>query len=236
MADQTRDVSRRQFVTGVGGAGVGAVLGGLLVKGLFLPDEVFAIPASGGYLLVDTKKCGGCESCMAVCSTVHEGVVNYALARIQITKNPLNGYPDDICQNPCRQCPYPSCADACPVGALHADEATGVRLVDERKCIGCQRCIEACPFSPSRVQWNFVDKHAQKCDLCENTPYWNHEGGAGNKQACVEVCPMKAIKFTAEIPRQSPSGYEVNLRNAHWSVLGFPTDDAGRIPAAPKNQ
>ncbi|WP_407653158.1 twin-arginine translocation signal domain-containing protein, partial [Anaerosoma tenue] len=30
-------VSRRQFVTGVGGAGAGLVLGGLLVKGFILP-------------------------------------------------------------------------------------------------------------------------------------------------------------------------------------------------------
>ena len=46
-------VSRRQFLAGVGGLGVGALLGGSLVA-LALPDSVYAVPASQGYLLVDT--------------------------------------------------------------------------------------------------------------------------------------------------------------------------------------
>ena len=50
------DISRRQFVSGVGVIGLGAMIGGLFVKGLLLPDKVLAIPASQGYLLVDTKK------------------------------------------------------------------------------------------------------------------------------------------------------------------------------------
>lgn len=59
------DVSRREFITGVGGIGAGAVLGGLFVKGFLLPEKVFAAPPSEGYLVVDTLKCGTCETCMA---------------------------------------------------------------------------------------------------------------------------------------------------------------------------
>jgi len=101
-------------------------------------------------------------------------------------------------------------------------------MVNVDKCIGCERCIQACPYQPSRVQWNPKERHAQKCDLCKDTPYWNHEGGPDGKQACVEICPMKAIKFTKEIPVQSGDGYDVNLRNENWAYLGFPVDDAGR--------
>ncbi|MBX9034959.1 4Fe-4S dicluster domain-containing protein [Gordonibacter massiliensis (ex Traore et al. 2017)] len=223
-------VSRRQFLAGVGGLGVGALLGGSLAA-LALPDSVYAVPASQGYLLVDTKKCGGCESCMLTCSLVHTGKENLALSRIQVAKSALAGFPQDSAQYQCRQCPYPECVEACPTGAMHADEATGVRTVDEGKCIGCQRCISACPFTPSRVQWNFEERHAQKCDLCKNTPYWNREGGPGGTQACVAVCPMKAISFTAELPVQSDEGYEENMRNIHWSNLSFPIDDAGKVSA-----
>jgi len=228
MADEAKTVSRREFLTGIGGAGAGLVLGGLLVKGIFLPPEVFAVPASGGFLLVDTKKCAGCDTCMLSCSMVHYGRVNPSLSRIQITKNPFGKFPYDMEQVQCRQCPYPACVDACPTGANHADPDTGVRMVDADKCVGCERCVNACPFTPSRMQWNFEDRHAQKCDLCADTPYWNKEGGAGGSQACIESCPMRAISFTNLTPIQDDYGYRVNLRNEHWGWLSLDTTDFGQ--------
>lgn len=226
------NLSRRQFIAGVGGVGVGVVLGGGITA-LLLPDNVYAIKASEGYLLVDAKKCAGCESCAISCSLAHLGRINISLSRIQIMKNPLGSFPtDDVTQNQCRQCPYPPCVESCPVGAMHCDPDTGARMVDEGKCIGCERCVEACPFTPSRVQWNFEDKHAQKCDLCKETPHWDEEGGAFGKQLCVEVCPMKAISFTNELPVQTDAGYKVNLRNSHYLEIGLPSDDEARIPPA----
>jgi len=219
-------VSRRQFMVGVGGAGAGLVLGGLLVKGFILPDEVVAMPASEGYLLVDTKKCAGCTTCMLACSLVHEGRENISLSRIQITQDPFGKFPYDMTQQQCRQCPYPACVDACPTGANHVDPETGVRMIDEAKCIGCERCVNACPFTPSRVLWNFEDKHAQKCDLCADTPFWKETGGVDGKQACVTVCPVHAITFTRGIPVQSDAGYDVNLRKSSgdWTMIGLSAD------------
>jgi protein NrfC len=223
------NLTRRNFIAALGGLGVGAVATGAVSAALFTDDDVYAIEASGGYLLVDTKKCGACETCMLSCALAHSGQTNLNLSRIQISKNPFGLFPHDVKQHQCRQCPYPPCVEACPTGANHADEATGVRLIDKDKCIGCERCIEACPFTPSRVQWNYMERHAQKCDLCLDTPYWDEAGGPRGGQACVEVCPMKALAFTPTIPHQSDDGYEVNLRNRHWAVAGFPIDDEGRI-------
>jgi len=225
-------VSRREFITGVGGVGVGVVLGGVLLKGLLLPDNAVAFPASTGYLVVDYMKCAGCQSCMLACSMTHSGESNLSLSRIQVLSNTLGkfGQVEDLVQEQCRQCAYPACVDACPTGANHIDKATGVRMVDEGKCIGCERCVEACPFEPSRMQWNFEKKNAQKCDLCINTPYMTEDGGPGGQQACVAVCPTKAIKFVSDIPEQTFAGYKVNLRKDMdaWGVLGLPQGDNGQ--------
>ena len=223
-----RAVTRRDFIAAIGGLGVGAVLAGTGASVLLQTDEVYAIEASDGYLLVDTKKCGGCETCMLVCTLAHCGRSNVNLSRLQLTKNPLGHFPLDLAQNQCRQCPYPSCVEACPTKAMHVDPESHVRLVEEDKCVGCERCIEACPFTPARVQWNFEDRHAQKCDLCQETPFWDEQGGPNGKQACVEACPMHAIAFTRDIPRQTDEGYDVNLRTVHWAIAGFPMDDAAR--------
>ena len=233
-----KNLSRREFITGVGGVGVGAIFGGLLVKGLFLPDEVFAIPASEGYLLVDTKKCAGCASYMLACSLVHTGETSISLSRIQVLANPFGafGKTESVVQEQCRQCPYPACVEVCPTGANHADAKNGnVRTVDEGKCIGCERCINACPFTPSRMQWNPKERHAQKCDLCANTPFMTEDGGPGGMQACVAVCPTQAIRYVTEVPLQGDNGYQVNLREdmPAWAILGLPQGDDGEFKAVP---
>jgi len=232
---EDKTLSRRQFLTGAGGLGLGALLGGNLLKAFMLPDEVIAIPASKGYLLVDTKMCSGCNTCMLACSTLHHGEANLSLSRIQVETDPFAAFPEGIVQQQCRQCPFPACVEACPTGANHVDTKNGnVRTVDASKCIGCERCIAACPFTPTRVLWNNEEKHSQKCDLCADTPFWSEDGGIGGKQACIEYCPMKAIKFVDQIPVQTGNaGYQVNLRKDHpiWAKLGFPTTDSGELPA-----
>ena len=227
MTEQVKEqsgVTRRDFLKVSSGVALGVVAGGVLYKLIPVGDGVVAYAASEGYLLVDSKKCQGCATCMLACSLAHEGKENLSLSRIQVVQNPLGGTPNDLAIVVCRQCVYPACAEACPTGALHVDEDNGnVRTIDEDKCIGCLRCVEACINEPSGAVWNPEDIHSQKCDLCADAPFWNEEGGADGTQACVEVCPVSAIAFTSEIPSEDV-GYEVNLRGEAWASLGLPTD------------
>lgn len=179
------------------------------------------IPVSEGYLVVDPKKCQGCMTCMLVCALVHEGKENLTLSGIQVIQNPFEKFPNDLTVEPCRQCAAPRCMEACPTGALHADSQNGnVRRISAEECTGCLACIEACPFPISRILWDSEEEHARKCDLCVDTPYWDEKGGPGGRQACVELCPVNAIKFTQEIPNQK-TGYKVNLRGSDWRNLGY---------------
>jgi len=191
------------------------------------------IPPSDGYLLVDTKKCQGCASCMLSCTLVHEGVESLSLSRIQVMQNSFVSFPDDLTIEPCRQCVDPPCVKECPTSALTANAKYGnVRMVDKEKCIGCGTCHEVCPYTPSRPVVVADEDYkgelkSRKCDLCANTPFhWDEAGGGPDgKQACVEVCPVGAIKFTKEIPLQKgDDGYKVVLRGPNWGKLGYPTN------------
>ena len=187
-------------------------------------------PPADGYILVDTKKCQGCVSCMLACSLVHEGVESQSLSRIQIIQNTFQAFPDDLTIEQCRQCVNPTCVEECPENALTVNTSQGnIRMVNAEKCIGCGVCKEACPFTPSRsvivADENYDgDFKARKCDLCTDTAYhWDEDGGGPDgKLACVEICPLKAIQFTRNIPvQEGDQGYKVNLRDRNWQRLGF---------------
>jgi protein NrfC len=201
------------------------------------PAAVKETPASKGYLVYDSKKCASCTTCMLACSLTHYGVQSLSLSRIQIMQDSFGKFPNDVIMAPCRQCVTPPCVINCPVGAAYVDAKNGnVRRIDSKKCIGCKTCIRMCPQQPHRTVWNAAEKKSSKCDLCLDTPYWNEKGGPLGKQACVESCPMKAIKFVAETPNQEETeGYNVNLRNDHWLNLGL-VDNSTVIPPSMKMQ
>jgi len=234
--------SRRDFLA-TGGVAVAAPA--IIATATSTADAAQAasapIPRSQGYIVFDSRKCIGCTTCMLACSLTHYGEQNLSLARIQIIQDSFGKFPNDLSINPCRQCVEPPCVRSCPVGAAHADAANGnVRVIDEQKCIGCKICLQMCPQQPRRTVWNFKANKSSKCDQCINTPHWKEKGGPGGKQACIEVCPVRALKFVSEAPNQEETnGYQVNLRNDHWWRLGL-VDDSRQtpppslVPAKPK--
>jgi Fe-S-cluster-containing dehydrogenase component len=211
-------VSRRDFIKLSGMAVVGIYMTGCKTGGLGREK------AEWGFILVDTKKCQGCQSCMLACSLVHEGIISLSSSRIQVLNDPYGSYPDDITISQCRQCTQPACLAACPIGALARDPAHGnVATIDPAKCIGCKSCINACSWAPARAIWNNDAGYSQKCDLCASASHWDETGGPDGKKACVEICPLGAITFSKIIPAQDdPDSYTVNLRDRQWRKLGYP--------------
>jgi len=70
------------------------------------------------------------------------------------------------------------------------DPETNIVYVEEKECIGCARCVKACPFEPKRIQIN-RNKKAIKCDLCR---------GRENGPACIEYCQCLAIGMSDDSP------------------------------------
>jgi protein NrfC len=229
--------SRRDFLTISGAAVAAQALVTATACSTTQETAAEPYPESKGYLVYDSKKCIGCTTCMLSCSLVHYGEQNLSLSRIQIIQDSFGKFPDDVQIAPCRQCVTPPCVINCPEGAAYIDIENGnVRRIDEEKCVGCQTCLEMCPQQPHRTVWNHIKGVATKCDLCIDTPYWNEKGGVNGKQACVESCPMKAIKFVSATPDQKETeGYNVNLRNEHWLNLGL-VDSSTIEPPMIKNR
>jgi Fe-S-cluster-containing dehydrogenase component len=78
------------------------------------------------------------------------------------------------------------CSQVCPVGASYQTK-DGVVLVDEKRCIGCAYCVQACPYATRFI--NPRTHVADKCTFCY------HRITKGMKPACVLVCPVGARMY-----------------------------------------
>jgi len=234
-ADATKKkFSRRDFiVTGGAVVAVDVLVSSATAAPASPAPAANTYPTSQGYLVYDSKKCAGCTTCMLSCSLTHYGEQSLSLSRIQIMQDSFGKFPNDIVMAPCRQCATPPCVINCPVDAAFVDTDNGnVRRIDMEKCIGCKTCLRMCPQQPHRTVWNHTINKSSKCDLCLDTPYWNEKGGVDGKQACVESCPFKALKFVKAMPDQKETeGYDVNLRNDYWYNLGL-VENATHVPPA----
>ena len=95
----------------------------------------------------------------------------------------------------CNQCERPPCVQVCPVGATFRTP-DGVVLIDHDYCIGCQYCVQACPYGV-RI-FNREDGVTDKCTWCY------HRITRGLRPACVEACPVGARIFGDQDDPESP--------------------------------
>ena len=135
--------------------------------------------------------CAGCSSCEIVCSLLHDGKVSPQCNRIFVKRGTISMMHVILT---CQHCVEPSCYIACPKkdSALCNGE-NGIAYINEENCIGCGKCIKACPFDPPRIN---IEKNsdrkkwkAKKCDFCRNRP----EG-----PACIEYCQVKCIGLSCD--------------------------------------
>jgi Fe-S-cluster-containing dehydrogenase component len=106
----------------------------------------------------------------------------------------------------CNQCEHPPCVQVCPTGATYRTK-DGVVLIDSKYCIGCQYCVQACPYG---ARWfNVHTRTTQKCYWCY------HRITKGLQPACVEACPVGARIFGDRNDPQSPISLFIRNNRVH---------------------
>jgi len=94
-------------------------------------------------------------------------------------------------QRLCNHCTYPGCLAACPRKAIYKRQEDGVVLIDQARCQGYRKCVEACPYKKS--MYRTTTRTSEKCVAC----YPRLEGrdpelspdGAPLETRCMTACP-----------------------------------------------
>lgn len=146
------------------------------------PPRRPGLPGKRFGMLVDLRKCIGCQACTVSCSLENQAPIGqFRTTVLQYEVNLPEEDQSAMLSLPrlCNHCDNPPCVPVCPVQATFQRE-DGIVLVDSDRCVGCAYCVQACPYDARFI--NHETKTADKCTFCE------HRLEAGLLPACVESC------------------------------------------------
>lgn len=196
--------------------------------------------------LVDTVRCIGCKRCMSACKRWNNLEVerdemitdretdltanNWVVVNLLIDAKNRNRktYEHWACQH----CIQPACAGVCPVKAI-TKLSNGPVVVNEKRCIGCRYCFQACPYKVPR--FDFEKRVTRKCHMCYNrTPLLNYM-----KPACVAACPVGALHFDYKHEIIKEAERRVQQRGGSSYIMGLTeaggTDMLTILPTRPQD-
>lgn len=145
-------------------------------------------------IVTDLNRCVGCLACNVACKAMN-GVQpgSFWSKTLRVGPNPKQGgsgqFPDVemyFLTMQCQRCANPECVSICPTGASSIAE-DGTVQIDRELCIGCEACIQACPYGVRYL--NDEAGVVEKCTMCEQLLERNE------LPACVAQCGGMARFF-----------------------------------------
>ncbi len=154
-------------------------------------------------MLVNLDKCVGCFSCQVSCKAEYK--LPFGIFRCKVKTYRSGDYPHIsklFLPYLCNHCDNAPCIETCEKKALIKNQ-DGIVLVNRDKCIGCQMCIEKCPYNA--IETNPGSGQPEKCDFC-----YDLRVTKGLLPVCVQNCMGKAILFGDINDKQSEISAAMN--------------------------
>jgi Fe-S-cluster-containing dehydrogenase component len=136
-------------------------------------------------MLINTKLCIGCFTCMLSCKRQNNLLPDQDLIRFEHrVKGDYPSVHQESIPLQCMHCTDAPCVMVCPTQASYFGEG-GLVAIDHGKCIGCKYCMTACPY-----QVRVLVEELGVADKCRFCAMQTLTGGRGC--TCVESCLTNA--------------------------------------------
>ena len=170
-------------------------------------------------MVIDLRKCIGCENCKHVCNDVNLVPPGATWRQVVSFTKDKRLDTEEYLSMGCMHCNAPPCLEVCPTGATYR-RLDGIVDIKSERCIGCGACILACPYKARTIVFEDVSicikidltgkkifKNAHrigtctKCDFCRSRLEKGLEKGlkpGSDLEAtpiCVRYCLGEAIYF-----------------------------------------
>jgi anaerobic dimethyl sulfoxide reductase subunit B len=135
----------------------------------------------------DSDRCIKCKACEVACKQ-WKGIKAGSIKLRRVEEITTGVFPEvkrRFYSISCRHCANPPCIDVCPTKAI-VKRSDGIVIVEEDKCIGCNICLQACPFGVPQFD---EDGLMQKCDMCLDRIENNQT------PICAATCPTQALSW-----------------------------------------
>jgi anaerobic dimethyl sulfoxide reductase subunit B (iron-sulfur subunit) len=136
-----------------------------------------------------------CRGCVVTCKDWNNVAIGPAKWR-KVISSEVGSYPLIKVFNlsiSCNHCDEPACMAACPVGNIIKEEKYGL-VLPLNKCISCKRCKAACPYDAPQ----FATMDQKELPMMEKCTGCIDRLEKGQKPACVDSCPQRALDFGPE--------------------------------------
>ena len=141
--------------------------------------RAMANPNAKWAMLIDLRRCTACKACIAGCVAEQKsppGVMYRPVFEEETGKFP--NVKRRFTPRPCLQCDEPPCVEACPNKG--ENKATwkgknGIVMINYEKCIGCGRCVIACPYKSRTLdEGYFFTEGTPVVQEYEKAPTWEY--------------------------------------------------------------
>lgn len=136
--------------------------------------------------IYDESSCINCKQCENACQSAYGWKPEEYWRKVREINEEADK-PVRTLSMSCNHCTEPACMKVCPVSAYTKRTKDGIVIQDEKRCIGCKYCMQACPYQVPK--FNAQTGVVQKCHFC-----WERQD-QGQKPLCVGACPTGALSM-----------------------------------------